>query len=39
MEKITNTTIVLSFELEVYYPIIPIYAIVLDFIFETGGVS
>ncbi len=33
-----NTSEVLSFELKSYDSTMPIYGIVLDFIFETGGI-
>ena len=36
--KYTNIGEVLSFELKSYHPSMPIYAIILDFMFETGGV-
>lgn len=36
--KYTNNGDILSFELRSYHPAMPVYGIILDFIFETGGV-
>jgi len=35
---IKNTTEILAFKLKSYYSGIPVYAVVLDFMFETGGI-
>ena len=36
--KYINSGDILSFELKSYHPSMPIYAVILDFMFETGGI-
>ena len=38
LKYINNGKDILGFELKSYHPAMPIYAVILDFMFETGGV-
>lgn len=36
--KYTNSDNILAFELRSYHSLMPVYAVILDFMFETGGI-